>query len=60
MTYLPAQPLIDAVSRVLQGGGTLMSAHDVAVLAGWAVGGLLVSMRFFQWDPHRPRHARQS
>jgi hypothetical protein len=28
------------------------------VLAAWALGGLLVSVRFFQWDPHRPRHAR--
>jgi hypothetical protein len=24
------------------------------------VGGLLVSVRFFRWDPHRPRHAQQS
>jgi ABC-2 type transport system permease protein len=60
MTYLPAQPLIDTVSRVLQhGSGALMSTHDVAVLAAWAVGGLLVSVRFFRWDPHRPRHAQQ-
>jgi ABC-2 type transport system permease protein len=60
MTYLPAQPLIDAVSRVLQhSGGALMSSHDLAVLAAWAVGGLLVSVRFFLWDPHRPRHAQQ-
>jgi hypothetical protein len=28
------------------------------VLAGWTLGGLLVSMRFFAWDPHRPAHAR--
>ena len=34
-----------------------MSAHDLAVLAGWVVGGLLVSLRFFAWDPHRPGHA---
>jgi hypothetical protein len=31
---------------------------DLAVLAAWAAGGLLVSVRFFQWDPRRPRHAR--
>ena len=66
MTYLPVQPVIDAASRSLQGGGALlvwppsaagMSGHDLAVLAGWVVGGLLVSFRFFAWDPHRPAHA---
>jgi hypothetical protein len=29
-----------------------------AVLGGWVVGGLLVSFRFFAWDPHHPGHAR--
>ncbi|MGH3202880.1 MAG: ABC transporter permease, partial [Streptosporangiaceae bacterium] len=57
MTYLPVQPLIDAASRALQ-GGTITSGHDLAVLAGWVVGGLLVSFRCFAWDPRRPRHAR--
>ena len=68
MTYLPVQPAIDAASRALQ-YGTLqvwppsaagMSGHDLAVLAGWVLGGLLVSFRFFAWDPHRPRHARSA
>jgi ABC-2 type transport system permease protein len=58
MTYLPVQPAIDAASRALQHSGAIMSAHDLAVLAGWVVGGLLVSFRFFPWDPHRPAHAR--
>jgi ABC-2 type transport system permease protein len=67
MTYLPVQPAIDAGSRALQQGGTMlvwppsaagMSGHDLAVLAGWVVGGLLVSFRYFAWDPHRPGHAR--
>jgi ABC-2 type transport system permease protein len=61
MSYLPAQPMIDAATRALAGTGGgvhLMTGHDLAVLAGWAVGGLLVSMRFFQWDPHRAAHAR--
>ena len=57
MTYLPAQPAIDAASRALQ-HGTIMSGHDLAVLAGWVVGGLLVSFRFFAWDLHLPGHAR--
>lgn len=61
MTYLPAQPLIDAVTRVLEhSSGAPVSAHDLAVLAGWAAGCLLVSLWFFQWDPHRPAHARHS
>ena len=58
MTYLPVQPAIDAASRALQHNGAIMSAHDLAVLAGWVVGGLLVSFRYFAWDPHRPGHAR--
>jgi ABC-2 type transport system permease protein len=59
VTYLPAQPLIDAASRSLEHtGGAIMSMHDLAVLAGWAVGGLLISVWSFQWDPHRPAHAR--
>jgi ABC-2 type transport system permease protein len=59
VTYLPAQPMIDAASRAMQhNGGAIMSVHDVAVLAGWVVGGLLVSFWTFKWDPHRPPHAR--
>ncbi len=60
MTYLPAQPLVNAISGVLHGSGALMSVHDLAVLAGWALGGLLISSRFFAWDPHRPAHARRA
>ncbi len=62
MTYLPVQPAIDTASRALihSSGGPMdiMSVHDLAVLAGWVVGGLLVSFWCFQWDPHRPAHAR--
>ena len=57
MTYLPVQPAIDAASRALQ-YGTIVSGHDLAVLAGWVAGGLLVSFRYFAWDPHRPGHAQ--
>jgi hypothetical protein len=52
MSYLPAQPMIDAVTRALQPSAGL-SGRDLAVLAAWAVGGLLLSVRFFRWDPHR-------
>jgi hypothetical protein len=57
MSYLPAQPMIDAVTRALEPAAS-MSGRDLAVLAAWAVGCLLLSVRFFKWDPHRPRHAR--
>jgi ABC-2 type transport system permease protein len=59
MTYLPVQPVIDAGSRALQySGGAIMSVHDLGVLVGWLAGGLLASFWFFQWDPHRPAHAK--
>ena len=29
--------------------------HDLAVLAGWAIGALLASLRLFQWEPRAPR-----
>jgi ABC-2 type transport system permease protein len=58
-SYLPAQPVADAASRaLLASGGALIPAHDIAVLASWLAAGLLLSLRFFRWDPHRPRHAR--
>jgi len=59
ITYLPAQPIADATSRaLLQSGRTLIPEHDAAVLVGWLAVGLLASLRFFRWDPHRPAHAR--
>ena len=62
MSYLPAQPMIDAVTRALQHSpgqsGQILSGRDLAVLAAWALGGQLLSVRFFRWDPHRPRHVR--
>ena len=57
MSYLPAQPMIDTVNRALAHSPGL-PARDLAVLAAWALGGLLLSVRFFRWDPNRPRHAR--
>lgn len=61
MSYLPAQPMVDAATRALTAtGGSLhlMTGHDLAVLAGWTLACLLVSVRFFRWEPHRPPHAR--
>jgi ABC-2 type transport system permease protein len=59
--YLPAQPIIDAATRALQQPGDTASipGHDLAVLAAWAVAGVIVSVCFFRWDPVRPRHSRQ-
>jgi ABC-2 type transport system permease protein len=61
MSYLPARPVIDGVTRALEHtGGGLLTGHDLAVLAGWAVGCLLISLRLFAWDPHRPAHAKKA
>jgi ABC-2 type transport system permease protein len=59
--YLPAQPIIDAVTHVLQqsGGTATIPGHDLAVFAAWAVAGVVASACFFRWDPVRPRHSRQ-
>ena len=59
MSYLPAQPMIDAVTRAL-GPSATVSGRDLVVLAAWAAGCLLLSVRFFRWDPTRPRHARSA
>ncbi len=62
MSYLPGEPLIDAATRALQyTGGALppLPGRDLAVLAAWGVAGVLLSVRFFRWDPVRPRHARR-
>jgi ABC-2 type transport system permease protein len=63
LRYLPAQPVIDAITQVLRhtnGGLAPIPPRDVAVLAAWTAAGLLVSARFFRWDPRRPSHARPS
>jgi ABC-2 type transport system permease protein len=58
VTYLPVQPMIDALNRGLTGGGAILPAHDFLVLIGWLAVGLVASLAFFRWDPSRPRHAR--
>jgi len=50
--------MIDAVTRALD--GSALDGRNRAVLGAWALGGLLVSARYFRWDPHRPRHAEQA
>ncbi len=61
VSYLPAQPMIDIATRALQhtgGGMTTIPARDLGVLVAWAAIGLLASVCFFRWDPHRTGHGR--
>lgn len=59
-TYLPAQPLIDAVGRAVRPapGAPFLDARDMTVLACWAAGGLLAAIALFRWQPHRPAQRR--
>jgi ABC-2 type transport system permease protein len=59
MTYLPIQPIVSAVTNALEHPG-FIPGRDLLVLTAWAVGGLILSMRFFRWDPTRPAHARHA
>lgn len=54
--YLPVRPTALAATGALQGG----RGHpaDLAVLAVWAVGGLLAALVTFRWEPSRPRQKR--
>ena len=58
--WLPGQPTVDAAARALQatGGLPVLSGRDLAVLAAWAVAGLLASLRLFRWAPQPPRGRR--
>jgi ABC-2 type transport system permease protein len=57
VTYLPVQPAVDAATHALSSPGPL-PARDLLVLAGWTVACLALSVRYFRWDPTRPRHAQ--
>lgn len=60
-TYLPAQPLINAVSVSLHhaaGGPLLPPARDLMVMAAWAVVSLAASLVIFRWEPHKPAPRR--
>lgn len=63
MSYLPGQPVIAASAHALMYSGSGLapvSVRDLAVLAGWAVIGLVASVRFFRWDPVRPAHTSRA
>jgi ABC-2 type transport system permease protein len=59
-SYLPAQPLIAAVTSALRHTTGVLSlpARDVIVLACWAVAGLAAALVLFRWEPHRPAQRR--
>jgi ABC-2 type transport system permease protein len=59
-SYLPAQPLIGAVTSALSHppGTPLLPVRDIAVLAVWAAAGLATAVAVFRWEPHRPAHRR--
>ena len=59
-TYLPAQPLIDAVTHAVRHAASapFLPVRDVIVLASWAIGGLLGAILLFRWEPHRSHQRR--
>jgi len=59
-TYLPAQPLIDALGHAVRHdpGNHILPARDMIVLAAWAAGGLVAAVALFRWEPHRPTKRR--
>jgi ABC-2 type transport system permease protein len=54
-TYLPAQPLIAAVTAALNhtAGRPLLPGRDLIVLAAWAGCGLAAALLLFRWEPTR-------
>jgi ABC-2 type transport system permease protein len=60
VSYLPAKPLVSAVTHGLGAGaaGPSLPARDIIMMLAWAVGGLLLAVALFRWDPHRPVQRR--
>jgi ABC-2 type transport system permease protein len=55
--YLPAEPVIDSVSRAVR-HTPVVNPRDLLVLAAWVVIGVVVASARFRWDPHRPAQRR--
>lgn len=47
----PLQHLVAALSRGFQTGGTGVAWSDLAILAAWGLGGLVLALRRFRWTP---------
>jgi ABC-2 type transport system permease protein len=60
--WLPVAPIIHGAARALPaaGGASVLSLRDLALLAGWAAAGVLVSQRHFRWQPRTPGRRRAS
>jgi ABC-2 type transport system permease protein len=58
--YLPAQPLVHAAGIALAypTGHGWVPAHDIVVLAVWAIVGMTVALATFRWEPHQPTQRR--
>ncbi|HEX7163831.1 MAG TPA: ABC transporter permease [Trebonia sp.] len=56
-SYLPAEPVLDTVGGALRHVPAL-SAHDLLVLAAWAIVGLAAASARFRWEPYRPAQHR--
>jgi ABC-2 type transport system permease protein len=53
--FFPVRPFADSMQAVynpqMAGGG--LDWRDLAVVAAWGLAGVLVSLRFFRWEPRR-------
>ncbi|MDQ2942343.1 MAG: ABC transporter permease, partial [Candidatus Dormibacteraeota bacterium] len=50
----PIRHFADAlVSSFFQLNGSGLQTNDLLVLAAWGLGGLIVAVRFFSWEPRR-------
>lgn len=47
----PLQHLVSALSRGFRPGSTGVAWGDLAILAAWGLGGLVVALRRFRWSP---------
>jgi ABC-2 type transport system permease protein len=59
-SYLPAQPVIDAMNRAVRHapGASFVSGRDVLVLVAWIAGTLMAALIVFRWEPSRPARRR--
>jgi hypothetical protein len=53
-SWLPAFPIEDLLARALASHGSELasgSLRDLLVLAAWGIGGLLIALATFRWEP---------